>query len=141
MNSMVVLYTCSALGSRRRHKGNGVLLRNASLRLALALLLHPRRGLLQRRLGQKVHYRSRDRALELNIAGVEHPGAARLGGMVLQMPMSGHIIKVRHFVVVESPGYRVMRGRVDVIAVVLILKGMETDEQHARHEVEVSPPR
>ena len=57
------------------------------------------------------------------------------------MPMSGHIIKVRHFVVVERPGYRVMRGRVDVIAVVLILKGMETEEQNARHEVEVSPPR
>ena len=112
----------------RCHKSNCILLGNAGLRLALALPLHPRRSLLQRRLGQKVHYRARNRALEFDVTSIEYPSAAGLGGVVLQMPMPGHIVKVRQFVVIKRPSYRVMRGRVDVIAVVLVLNGMEAKE-------------
>mmetsp|Transcript_10482 Transcript_10482/g.29474 ORF Transcript_10482/g.29474 Transcript_10482/m.29474 type:complete len:211 (-) Transcript_10482:137-769(-) len=114
----------------RCHKSNCILLGNAGLRLALALPLHPRRSLLQRRLGQKVHYRARNRALEFDVTSIEYPSAAGLGGVVLQMPMPGHIVKVRQFVVIKRPSYRVMRGRVDVIAVVLIRVSRNYADDH-----------
>ena len=91
------------------------------MRLAFALPLHPRRGLLQCRLGQKVHHRTRYRTLEFDITGIKDAGAARLGGVVFEMPMSRHIVKVRKFVIIECPGDRIMLRGIDVIAVVFIL--------------------
>ena len=110
-----------ALGPVRRHKRNRIFLRNTGLRFAFALPLHPRRGLLQCRLGQKVHNRTWYRTLKLNITGIKDAGAARLGGVVFEMPMSRHIVKVRKFVVIECPGDRIMLRGIDVITVVFIL--------------------
>ena len=110
-----------ALGPVRRHKRYRKFLRNTGLRLAFALPLHPRCGLLQRRLGQKIHHRTRYRTLKLDITGIEDTGAAGLGGVVFEMPMTCHIIKVRKFVVIKCPGDRIMLRGIDVVTIVFIL--------------------
>mmetsp|Transcript_19573 Transcript_19573/g.65745 ORF Transcript_19573/g.65745 Transcript_19573/m.65745 type:complete len:215 (-) Transcript_19573:175-819(-) len=88
--------------------------------LRLALLGHPERGLLHRRLHQVVLHRPRDPAPELEAARVVHPGHVLLGGVVVHVPVAHGVIEVRLARVVEAEGHAALVGLEGVLHEVLL---------------------
>ena len=91
---------------KRQSLGNWIL---------FAFLLDPASGSLQRGFAQEIHYRSRNFALELDIASVKDTRAVWFAGMVFTMPVTRHVVKIAALVVIQSPRQAVLFGVVSVI--------------------------
>jgi hypothetical protein len=94
-------------------------------RILFTLLFDPTGSGLQGRLAQKVDHRSGHLTLELDIASVKDTSAFGFAGMVFQVPMSGHIVKITALVVIQSPRQTVIFWMVRVIIKGSILQGSQ----------------